>query len=130
MRTARERGAAAVEMAIVLPVLILILGGIIDFGRAFYTQVIITNGAREGARAAIVLTTGTPNSNIQSRALAGTTALTPAATATVNQNCVGASASTLADVTVSVSFNYFFLSIIPGIPSSTTLSSKGVMACQ
>jgi Flp pilus assembly protein TadG len=54
-RTSRlERGAAAVEMAIVLPVLILLVGGIIDFGRAFMTQVILTNAAREGTRVAVV----------------------------------------------------------------------------
>jgi Flp pilus assembly protein TadG len=48
--TRRERGAAAVEMAIVLPLLLLIVGGIVDFGRFFYTQNIVVNAAREGAR--------------------------------------------------------------------------------
>jgi Flp pilus assembly protein TadG len=45
-----ERAAAAVEMAIVLPLLLLIVGGIVDFGRLFYTQNIVVNAAREGAR--------------------------------------------------------------------------------
>ena len=48
-----ERGAAAVEMALMLPVLILLIGGIVDFGRAYYTQIMLTNAAREGARAAV-----------------------------------------------------------------------------
>ena len=46
----RERGAAAVEMAIVLPLLLLVVGGLVDFGRAYYINVVITNAAREGAR--------------------------------------------------------------------------------
>ena len=46
----RERGAAAVELALVLPLLLLIVGGIVDFGRFFYTQNIVVNAAREGAR--------------------------------------------------------------------------------
>ena len=50
IRRRHERGAAAVEMAILLPLLVLVLGGIIDFGRALYTQNIATNAAREGAR--------------------------------------------------------------------------------
>ena len=45
-----ERGAAAVEMAIVLPLLLLVLGGMIDFGRALFAQNVATNAAREGAR--------------------------------------------------------------------------------
>lgn len=50
----RDSGAAAVELAIILPLLILIVAGIVDFGRAMYTQSILTNAAREGARAAVV----------------------------------------------------------------------------
>ena len=49
-RDGRDRGAAAVEMALVLPVLLLVIGGLIDFGRLFYTQLVLSNAAREGAR--------------------------------------------------------------------------------
>ena len=49
-RSSRERGAVAVEMAIVLPLLILIIAGIIDLGRLFFVQTMVTNAAREGAR--------------------------------------------------------------------------------
>ncbi len=45
-----DRGAAMVEFAIVLPVLLLILMGIIEFGRAYNAQVSIQAAAREGAR--------------------------------------------------------------------------------
>lgn len=46
----RERAAAAVEFALLLPVLLLVIGGIVDFGRFFYTQNVTVNAAREGAR--------------------------------------------------------------------------------
>lgn len=49
-RSGQRRGVAAVEMAIVLPILLLALVGIIEFGRAVMVQQIITNAAREGAR--------------------------------------------------------------------------------
>lgn len=45
-----ETGAAAVEFALVLPILVLLIFGIVDFGRAFNAQVTITHAAREGAR--------------------------------------------------------------------------------
>ena len=49
-----ERGAAAVEFAILLPVLLLILIGIMEFGRAFNVQITASNAAREGARYAAI----------------------------------------------------------------------------
>jgi Flp pilus assembly protein TadG len=47
-------GASAVEFAVILPLLVLILFGIIEFGLAFYDKAMITNASREGARAGIV----------------------------------------------------------------------------
>src|SRR5262249_38569770 len=50
LRVRGDRGAAAVEFALMLPVLLLIVFGIIDFGRALDAQITITQAAREGAR--------------------------------------------------------------------------------
>lgn len=50
----KERGAVAVEMAIVLPVLLLLVIGIMEFGRALNVQVSLTQAAREGARHAAI----------------------------------------------------------------------------
>jgi Flp pilus assembly pilin Flp len=49
-----EGGAAAVEFALLLPLIVLLLFGIIEFGLAFNTRIQATNAAREGARMAIV----------------------------------------------------------------------------
>jgi Flp pilus assembly protein TadG len=45
-----QRGAAAVEFAIILPVLIAILCGTIDWGYYFFTRSVVVNASREGAR--------------------------------------------------------------------------------
>ena len=50
----KERGAVAVEMAILLPLLLLIVIGIIEFGRVLNVQVSLTEAAREGAREAAI----------------------------------------------------------------------------
>jgi Flp pilus assembly protein TadG len=49
-----EDGAALVEFAVVAPVMLLILLGIIDFGLLFQRYQVITNAAREGARVAVL----------------------------------------------------------------------------
>lgn len=50
----RRRGQALVEFALVLPIFLLVLVGLFDLGRAVFAYNSITNGAREGARLAIV----------------------------------------------------------------------------
>ena len=50
-----EEGAAVVEFALVMPILALIIFGIIDFGRAFYTVNNIISAVREGARYGAIL---------------------------------------------------------------------------
>lgn len=49
-----NKGQSLVELAILLPVLLLILMGIFEFGRVMNNYLIITQLAREGARAASV----------------------------------------------------------------------------
>lgn len=49
-----EKGGAAVEFAIVLPLIAVLLFGIIEFSLLFYNKAMITNASREGARKGIV----------------------------------------------------------------------------
>ena len=44
-----ERGQGLVELALFLPVLLVLVMGVIDFGRVYFAYVTITNAAREGA---------------------------------------------------------------------------------
>ena len=49
-RDRKSRGQSLVEFALVLPLLAVIILGALDLGRAFFTYIIVTNAAREGAR--------------------------------------------------------------------------------
>jgi Flp pilus assembly protein TadG len=49
-----DRGAALVEFALVLPLLLVVIAGIVDFAFAFQRYEVITNAAREGARMAVL----------------------------------------------------------------------------
>jgi Flp pilus assembly protein TadG len=59
IRKARQRskGGAAVEFALILPLLLVLVFGVIEFSLALYNKMVITNASREAARAGIVLRT-------------------------------------------------------------------------
>jgi Flp pilus assembly protein TadG len=61
-----RRGIAAVEFALVFPVMMLFLGGVVDFGLAYYGQSCLANAVAAGAEYAVVTGTGVSNTSIQS----------------------------------------------------------------
>lgn len=69
-----QRGQALVELAIVLPILLLLIMAIIDFGRVFHGYLAVTTAAREGARQAAL---GATDVEIQETALQAATPLAP-----------------------------------------------------
>lgn len=54
MSRERDRGQALVEFALILPLFVLLLVGILDLGRAVYAYNTLNNAARQGARLAVV----------------------------------------------------------------------------
>jgi Flp pilus assembly protein TadG len=137
-RGARERGAAAVELALLLPMLLMVICGIIDFGRMLNAQVTLTQAAREGVRAAALgQTTTQVNSRVQAAATGITvttsTRYTRSATGVVVASCTG----TDIDATVTVSTTFSFVTpfaVFAGMFGTTSgaskvLTGKAVMAC-
>jgi Flp pilus assembly protein TadG len=59
----KQRGAAAVEFAVVAPVFVLLVFGMIEYGRMVMVQQMLTNASREGARRAIL--EGATESNVR-----------------------------------------------------------------
>ncbi len=52
-----EKGQALVEFALLVPIFLVLLFGIVDFGMGFYSWITVTNSAREGARLGAVQAT-------------------------------------------------------------------------
>lgn len=55
MSAGKQKGAQAVEFALVLPFLVLVIFAVLDFGILVYNKAIITNASREAARRGITL---------------------------------------------------------------------------
>jgi Flp pilus assembly protein TadG len=124
-RANSDRGAAAVEFALLLPLLLLIVFGVIDFGRAINAQITLTQAAREGARA---LALG--SSTYQSRAQAAAIGLSPV-TVTGVTSCPAGSAQAGDDAVVNVSYTFSFVTPIGSLFGPTkTLTAEGVMPCE
>ena len=147
-----DRGAAAVEMALVLPLLLLVLFGIIDFGRGFNAQMQVTQAAREAVR---VKALGGDDTAARARVTAATGGLcsTPDAAdcptttfgevpfpgAIVVASCAPADNTSNVSARVSYSFKFvtplgplaafFGANTMPGVGTVKTLSSDGVMKC-
>jgi len=130
-RRARDRGAAAVEFALLLPVLLLIVFGIIDFGRALNAQITLTEAAREGARLAAL---GQPN--VVGRTQAAATGLSPVS---VSVTSCPAGAGPTANAVVGVSYPFSFVTPVGaiagligggGFGAPITLTAEGVMPCE
>jgi Flp pilus assembly protein TadG len=131
---ARDRGTAAVEFALVLPVLLLIVFGIIDFGRALNAQIVLTGAAREGVRLAAL---GYTNAAIQARVAAAAPDLSGVAV-TVAASCAPGAGPT-ADAEVNVTYSFSFITPIgavagllggSGIGAPLVLTAQGVMPCE
>ncbi len=55
-----ESGQALVEFALVVPILLILVIGVFEFGRAWNSHQVITDAAREGARRAVIYDVGDP----------------------------------------------------------------------
>jgi Flp pilus assembly protein TadG len=61
------RGQALAEFALVLPVLMLLIAGIVEFGRAWNIKQAVTDAAREGVRYAVVADPTVTEDTVRSR---------------------------------------------------------------
>ncbi len=122
-----ERGAVAVEFALILPLLMVLVFGIIDFGRAFNAQVSLTQAAREGARLAAL---GNSTATVVSRTTAAAPSLS-GLTVTVTPCAVGAIQTTDAVVVVKYTLTFSTPMVgLVGLPTTKVLTGTGHMPCQ
>lgn len=118
---AGDRGAAAVEFALVFPILVLILIGIVEYGSVFNTQLMLTSAAREGARTMAV--TGDAAS---ARAAAVDAAIgLPLTAANVIVSATSCTAAT--NVTVTIDYDKPYLTGLFG--ATVALEGKSTRRC-
>jgi Flp pilus assembly protein TadG len=131
MRTAprrdeqRRKGAATVEFAVLLPLLMFLFGIGVDFARAFYAHLIITNAARSGAYyGANDPTYAADTAGIKAAALKDTTDLGAS---------VNVTSSTYTDASgnqylkVNVTYPFQTVTPFPGVPSPLTINQTCTM---
>lgn len=118
----RERGVAAVEAALVLPVLLLLIMGIIDLGRALATKQEVTHATREAVRVYAV----THDHDLAMQAFADGTAGLACTTPTITpEPCVEGE-----EVAVSATCDFDFVTPLGDrLPVLDQIGSTAVMRC-
>jgi Flp pilus assembly protein TadG len=129
----QRRGAAAVEFALVLPVLVTILIGATDFGRCYYSAIAVTNAARAGAAYGCMNPYDSSNSGNWQAGITqavsdelSQSAAFDTSQLTVNINTVTES-SGLTQISVQVTYPFTTVVSWPSIPSSFNLSQTVVL---
>ena len=117
-----ERGAAAVEFAILLPLLLMLVLGTIEFGRAYNAQITLTNAARDGVRVMAIGNDPAGAKTAAQNAAASVSSTIPTSDITLSTN----TCSTGAQVTLTIKYN---LATITGIAGPFPMTGKGVMLC-
>lgn len=127
-----ESGTSVVEMAFVLPLLLLLVFAIGDFGIAFTRWISLTNAVREGARAGVVFRTpcnsGTVDTEVQNTvaAFAASSGLdAPSIVTTVTNACGGT--GTAMTVAATVPYDYVAMSALAGLAPTINLRARTVM---
>ena len=140
-REQSERGTTAVEFAIVVPLLLLILLGIIDFGRLLFVQVSLNAASREGARAASLYSpTSAQQSSVITRitdvvqqSSPGTARLSALTETPIAVSTSGLCSPTVKDeltaVTVSVPFQWITPVTFFGVSDLSQVQAESRMLC-
>lgn len=136
-----DRGASAVEFALVLVPLLMVIGGIVNFGVVFAQQLALDNSVRAGARAGVVdrgATASSPttvtqnqfNSTALARSLAGTVTVTNPSG--VGSTCKGSAfgANFVVKGTVTTKFLIPWPMPKAVLPKQVTLSSQAEFQCE
>ncbi|MCU1518658.1 MAG: TadE family protein [Pseudarthrobacter sp.] len=122
-RSTSERGAAAVEFALVVPLLLLLLLGVVEFGRVFNAQLQLSAAARESVR---VMAIQKQPSTAIGAAIAAAPSLRPTLTA-ANVQVSPASCAATTDVTVTITYSMDLLSGL--FANAIPLTGRAVMRC-
>lgn len=127
-----ERGAASVEFALLVPILIMLVFGVMEFSRAYNVQVSLTNAAREGVRSvALNKSQDTPENQEKARKAARDAATAAAAHLTPalkDSDITFSPASCTAGSQIKVDINYN-LTTMTGIAGPFALLGTGTMLC-
>ena len=117
----KRRGAAVVELAVLLPLLVFLFVIAVDFARIFYYSVTLTNCARAGAMYASDPTTNAESAfaSTQAAALADATNLSPAPTVT---SVSGVDAAGRPYVEVTAAYSFRTITGFPGVPNQVNLT--------
>lgn len=125
-----ERGAAAVEFALLLPFLMTLLLGIVDFGRVMFTQHALSHASRVGARQGTLFLSPRPSETDITAVVNSALSSSGYAPADATVTVVGAGGASGSDLQVTVAYPHDFIiisKVFPNIPDTMSLQGSTLM---
>ena len=100
----REKGQSLLEFALILPVLLIVLAGVLDLGRIYYSYIAVTDAAAEGATYAAMYPQVSDRDEVFQRAQEASRGLVQIDNSMVEVDCPSVASGAPVTVTVSYSF--------------------------
>jgi Flp pilus assembly protein TadG len=126
-RLRNQKGAALLETAITLPLVLLVCVSIFEFGRAYQTWQVLTNAAREGARVAILSesTDAQVTTAVKAYMQGGQLPSYALANVSVERTVPFAASNTASRVTISYPFKFTVLNPVMRLVRSSSTTGQG-----
>jgi Flp pilus assembly protein TadG len=135
-RINNQNGASMVEFALVLPVLLLLIFGMIEFSVMLYDKAMLTNASREGARLGILydypdrITTGEMNTTVDNYLQNHLISLGGASTWSTSVSGTCTTAGDPITVTVTYDYNFLVFDVLGSLAPTLTLGGTTTMRCE
>ena len=130
-RASDERGVAVVEFALIMPVLILLVAGVIQFGIMYSQYQVLQGAAREGARCAAVQATDFSDCDVETEIEGAALGYELSETPSQDRACTDDTRGENVTISWDQALDTGVLgTLVPGVPDTISATISGTFRCE
>lgn len=128
-KSSKELGAVAVEFALILPIFLALILGVVEFGRAFSIQVSMAEGAREAARYTAIHYTEAGSLAVATQKAIDAAPIADLQPGEITISTCGPDLDAVVLIKANTTYLTGLPTLLPFLPDVMSISAKGVMRC-